>query len=102
MVCEDVTAGQIDDDDYLIMQDSETQWSGSKTLSLSFKEIKLMSQEVYAIELQKAEIVDMGEFGTVTDSTGSASILEGEQTATATPKTPTTPEYRIKYILKNF
>ena len=89
MVCEDVTAGQIDDDDYLIMQDSETQWSGSKTLSLSFKEIKLMSQEVYASRV--ALIVDMGEFGTVTDSTGSASILEGEQTATATPKTPTTP-----------
>ena len=90
MVCEDVTAGQIDDDDYLIMQDSETQWSGSKTLSLSFKEIKLMSQEVYAARVA-AEAVDMGEFGTVTDSTGSASILEGEQTATATPKTPTTP-----------
>ena len=90
MVCENVTAGQIDDDDYLIMQDSETQWSGSKTLSLSFKEIKLMSQEVYAARVA-AEVVDMGEFGTVTDSTGSASILEGEQTATATPKTPTTP-----------
>ena len=72
------------------MQDSETQWSGSKTLSLSFKEIKLMSQEVYEDRVAP-EKVDMGEFGTVTDSTGSASILEGEQTATATPKTPTTP-----------
>ena len=54
MVCEDVTAGQIDDDDYLIMQDSETQWSGSKTLSLSFKEIKLMSQEVYEFRVVEA------------------------------------------------
>ena len=43
------------------------------------------------MSLELLRLVDMGEFGTVTDSTGSASILEGEQTATATPKTPTTP-----------
>ena len=44
MVCEDVTAGQIDDDDYLITQNTDVQWAGSKTLSLSFKEIKLISK----------------------------------------------------------
>lgn len=92
MVCEDVTAGQIDDDDYLITQNTDVQWAGSKTLSLSFKEIKLMSQEVYASRVASEVVVPLiGEWGNLTDTTGSASILEGEQTATATPKEPKTP-----------
>ena len=92
MVCEDVTAGQIDDDDYLITQNTDVQWAGSKTLSLSFKEIKLMSQEVYASRVASEIVVPtIGEWGNLTDTTGSASILEGEQTATATPKDPKTP-----------
>ena len=93
MVCEDVTAGQIDDDDYLIMSDSETQWSGSKTLSLSFKEIKLMSQEVYASRVASEVVVPLiGEWGNLTDSTGTASILEDTQDKdkNGPPKAPAT------------
>ena len=74
-------------------ENTDVQWAGSKTLSLSFKEIKLMSQEVYASRVASEIVVPtIGEWGNLTDTTGSASILEGEQTATATPKEPKSPK----------
>ena len=52
-----------------------------------------MSQEVYASRVASEIVVPaISEWGNLTDTTGSASILEGEQTATATPKEPKSPK----------
>ena len=92
MVCQSVSVGQIDDDDYLITQNTDVQWAGSKTLSLSFQEIKLMSQEVYASRVASEIVVPtIGEWGNLTNTTGSESIMENTQDKKKNgPQTPTT------------
>ena len=88
MVCKSVTVGEIENDDYLIASDSDTQWSGSKSLSLSFSEIKIMSQETFATRVV-AESTDLKDLGSISNATGSASILDTE---TAPKKSPPTPK----------
>ena len=93
MVCTGVSVDEMVNDEYIIAMNDDMQWSGSKSLSVSFVEIKLMTQESYASRVAP-EILPQSEYGNMTNTTGSASLMDGEEVATFTvkEKKPPTPK----------